>query len=180
MAARDYLLDSELVIEPDLLVLSTPTVAHEENKRLSQLLKVPLNADGFFLEAHVKLRPVDFATEGVFVCGLAHVPKFMDESIAQAQAAAARAITVLSKDKLETEGIVAQINPETCVGCRACLEVCPYGAIDYLEDEGICNVNPVLCKGCGTCTAACLSGSIKQGGFKDYQIYSQIEEAFVD
>jgi heterodisulfide reductase subunit A len=180
VTTNDLLLDSKLVIEPDLLVLSTPTVAPEENKKLSQMLKVPLNADGFFLEAHVKLRPVDFATEGVFVCGLAHSPKFIDESIYQAQAAAARAVTVLSKERLSTEGIVAQINPNTCVGCRACLEVCPYGAISYLDEKGICEVNAVLCKGCGTCTAACVSGSVNQGGFKDYQIYSQIENAFVD
>lgn len=178
VTVKDPLLNEQLRIDADLLVLSTATVAPEGNKELAQMLKVPLSDDGFFLEAHVKLRPVDFATDGIFVCGLAHSPKFIEETIAQASAAASRACTILAKDKIETEGIVASINKDTCKGCQGCVGVCPYNAITFLEDERVCEVNEALCKGCGACAATCPSGSAKLRGFVDYQLYAQIERAF--
>jgi len=108
----------EVEIEPDAVVLSTATISNPDNKHVAEMLKVPLTKDGFFLEAHMKLRPVDFATEGVFVCGMAHSPKYIEESIAQACAAAARATTILSRKTLEMEGIVANVNEDLCSGCR--------------------------------------------------------------
>jgi heterodisulfide reductase subunit A-like polyferredoxin len=174
----DAILGERFAIDADLLQLATGIVAPEDNKVLSQFYKVPLNQDGFFLEAHMKLRPVDFATDGVFLCGLCHNPKSIEESISQAHAAASRASTILSKEKLEAEGAIAHIDTELCVGCKGCIDVCPYMAISYVDDKGKCNVNEVLCKGCGGCAATCSSGSIRLEGFRHDQIYAQIERAF--
>jgi heterodisulfide reductase subunit A len=171
-----YVLGREVEIRPDLLVLATAVVPAKENS-VAQLFKVPVNDDGFFVEAHVKLRPSDFATDGVFVCGLAHSPKPIDESIAHGLGAASRAVTVLSQKRMFGNAIVAQIIPESCVGCQGCLAVCPYEAILYLEDEKICEVNPAICKGCGACAATCPSASAQLGGFTSRQIYSQIKKA---
>lgn len=177
---KDLILEEKLLISADLVVLSTATVPSEDNKELSQLLKVPLNEDGFFMEAHAKLRPVDFATDGIFVCGLAHSPKFIEESICQANACAARACTILSRDELEVEGIVAEVNELKCKGCRLCKEICPYGAIDVElkkvlgKEKEVARVNPALCKGCGACSASCRSGSIDLKGFSDSEILTQI------
>jgi heterodisulfide reductase subunit A len=175
---KDTILQERLAIDADLLQLATGVLPPEDNKILSQFYKVPLNQDGFFLEAHMKLRPVDFATDGVFLCGLCHSPKSIEESISQANAAAARASTILSKEKLETEAAIAHIVTELCVGCQGCLDVCPYMAISYNEEKGKCEINEVLCKGCGGCSVACSSGSIKLEGFRSDQIYAQIERAF--
>ncbi len=140
------------------------------------MLKVPLNSDGYFLEAHVKLRPVDFATEGIFVAGLAHSPKFIDEAIAQAFATAARAATILSKDKYYAEATIAHVNEELCVGCGLCSNLCPYEAVEIQVKEGkrVSQVNEALCKGCGTCVAACASGAMDQYGFTKRQILGMI------
>jgi len=171
-----YVLGREIEIRPDLLVLATAIVPPKENP-VAQLFKVPLNDDGFFVEAHVKLRPSDFSTDGVFVCGLAHSPKPIDESVAHGLGAASRSVTVLSQRQMFGNAIVAQINPESCVGCQGCFNVCPYEAIRYLEDQGICEVNPAICKGCGSCAATCPSASAQLGGFTNRQIYSQIKKA---
>jgi len=169
----------ELVIDADLLALSVAIVPSSGNRALAQMLKIPLNDDGFFLEAHVKLRPVDFATGGVFVCGLAHAPKFMDETIAQANAAASRACTVLTKEKIEAEGIIPRVNIARCSACGLCELVCAYKAVEVrLVDErsGImaAQVNEALCKGCGACAAGCRSGAIDLQGFTDAQIVAAI------
>jgi len=169
----------ELVIDADLLALSVAIVPSSGNRVLAQMLKIPLNDDGFFLEAHVKLRPVDFATEGVFVCGLAHSPKFMDETIAQASAAVSRACTVLTKEKIEAEGIIARVDIARCSACGLCELVCAYKAVEVrLVDErrGImaAQVNEALCKGCGACAAGCRSGAIDLQGFTDAQIVAAI------
>jgi heterodisulfide reductase subunit A len=145
---------------------------------VSKLFKVSLNPDGFFQEAHVKLRPVDFAADGIFLCGTAHYPKHITETISQALGAAGRAATVLSKDKIAAGAEIAHIIDELCVGCQGCMEICPYGAIFYDEGRGKCEINAVLCKGCGGCAATCPSGSIRLDGFRHDQIYAQIEEAF--
>jgi heterodisulfide reductase subunit A len=136
-----------------------------------------LNQDGFFAEAHAKLRPVDFATDGVFVCGLAHAPKTIDESIAQAQAAAARAVTVLAKKEIKLGGIISRIVPELCSGCLGCVNVCPFGAITYNREELVAEVNPALCKGCGACSATCPSEAPALMGFSNHQLYTQINSA---
>jgi heterodisulfide reductase subunit A len=176
----DLLLDEELVIDTDMLTLSTGIAPPESNVHLSQLLKVPLNEDGFFLEAHMKLRPVDFATDGIFLAGMAHSPKFIDESISQACAAVSRACTILTKDHLELLGIVAEVNEYRCVGCGLCEDVCGYKAIEMVskqidgKEKIVAQVNEALCKGCGACSGACYSGAIQQNGFTDEQILSII------
>jgi len=142
---------------------------------MAQMLKVPINSDGFFLEAHVKLRPVDFSTEGIFLCGLAHAPKNMEESICQAKAAASRAGKILGKDSIIANGVVASVNEEICAGCGLCEAVCPYGAIEVDKKDKVAKVNPALCKGCGTCCAACPSGAVELKGFRKKQILSMID-----
>ena len=167
----------EIKVPADLTVLSTPLIAQEDAGVTSTMLKVPVNENGFFLEGHVKLKPLDFATDGVYLCGNARFPSTIREAIAQGLGAASRAAGVLSKEALYTSGIVADISPDTCCGCLGCVQVCPYGAINYFEDRGICQVNKVLCKGCGGCAATCPSGSARLDGFSNQQIYSQIEKA---
>ena len=174
LRVQDDILGATLEMKPDLLVLSAGIVANADNKALSQLLKVPLETDGFFLEAHVKLRPVDFATEGVFVCGLSHYPKDIGETIAQARAAAGRAATVLSKTTLEAEGKVAAVRAERCSGCGACVAVCAYRAIELDGQTHVAVVNEALCKGCGACAATCRACAIDLGGFRNEQILSAL------
>jgi heterodisulfide reductase subunit A len=172
----DRVLGRTMDINPDLLVLASAIVPESEN-RLAQLYKVPQNADGFFAEAHVKLRPVDFATDGVFVCGLAHAPKTIDESITQAQAAAARAVTVLAMKNVKLGGIITHIRPELCSGCLGCINVCPFGAITFNSEAFVAEVNPALCKGCGACSAVCPSEAPALMGFDNNQLYAQIKSA---
>jgi heterodisulfide reductase subunit A len=176
VTVRDHILGIPIRIHPEVLTLASAIIVKDQLK-LAQLFKVPLTNDGFFLEAHMKLRPVDFATEGVFVAGLAHYPKPMDEAIAQAKAAAARAAVVLAQDAIRAGGVVAQVDAATCSGCQACVGVCPFGAISYLEDKAVCEVNQALCKGCGTCAANCPSECITLFGFSHKQIYTQVDEA---
>jgi len=174
VSVKDAILGQTITLKPDLLVLSAGITANPDNKVLSQFLKVPLEGDGFFLEAHVKLRPVDFATDGVFVCGLAHYPKDIGETIAQARAAAGRAATVLSKDALESEGKISSVRQELCSGCGLCAAVCAYNAIsmDPLTDRAI--INETLCKGCGACAASCRANAVDLNGFKNEQILSML------
>jgi heterodisulfide reductase subunit A len=162
----------EMEINPSLLVLSAATIPNPDSKRIAEMLKVPLSKDGFFLEAHMKLRPVDFATDGVFLCGMAHWPKFIDESVSQACGAAARAATILSKKTLEAEGSVSHVDENLCVGCGLCISICPYRAITKNEKE-TAEVNEVLCKGCGTCAASCPERAITMRQFTDEQIIVQ-------
>ncbi len=182
VTVEDTVLGNSLDLNPDLLVLSAGIRPHEDSDVLAKMLKVPLSKDGFFLEAHQKMRPVDFATEGVFLAGIAHWPKFVDESIAQAAGAAARAMTVISKDELETEGIIAAVNDELCDGCGICEPVCEYNAIEIVEVEGDpekmrAEINEGLCKGCGGCVAACPAGAMEQKGFKTDQMIAVINAA---
>jgi heterodisulfide reductase subunit A len=136
---------------------------------------VPLSENGFFLEAHMKLRPVDFATEGIFLCGMAHAPKLIDEAIAQGEAAAARAAVVLSHNEIETQGQVSNINPELCQACGVCIEMCPYNAITMDEEKDVAVVNAALCKGCGICASSCRCGAPDVGGFTNAEILAQVE-----
>lgn len=171
----DPLLGEEAVLPADCVVLSTGIVPREDAPALSKLLKVPLTQDGFFLEAHVKLRPVDFATEGIYVCGLAHGPKLAEESILQAKAAVARLMTVLSKDTLLSEAQVAAVNEKKCVACGDCERVCQYRAIGVNREKGVAQVNRALCKGCGLCSATCRSGAVEVSGFTKEAILAEVE-----
>jgi heterodisulfide reductase subunit A len=175
-------LREEVLMEPDLVVLSAATVPNPDNKHIAEMLKVPLNKDGFFLEAHMKLRPVDFATEGVFLCGMAHLPKYIEESIAQACAAAARAATILSKKTLETEGIIARVNEDLCSGCRICEYLCPYGAVEVQDKNGkpVAHVIEAMCKGCGACGTACPTKAIVLGHFTTEEILAQVRATLVE
>jgi heterodisulfide reductase subunit A len=175
--AKDKVLGEDVAIDADILVLSVAMVSSPDVRELAMLYKVPVNQDGFFLEAHVKLRPVDFATDGVFVCGLAHAPKSLEESIAQAKAAASRATTILVKDAIIGEGIVAWVDEALCSGCGVCEVLCPYGAIAVNRDKGVSAVNEALCKGCGTCCAACPSGAVQQRGFTRKEISAMLDAA---
>ncbi len=183
--AHDTMIGEDVAINADLVVLSAGVRPNEGNEELAKLLKVPLNKDGFFLEAHMKLRPVDFATEGIFLAGAAHWPKFVDEVIAQADGAATRAMTIISKDRLETEGIIAAVNEMVCNGCGVCEPVCEYKAITLVKDDKNPEktkalVNEGLCKGCGACVAACPSGAMEQKGFKNEQMYAMIDAALCE
>lgn len=172
----EHFIGEHIVVRPDILMLAAATLPNPDNETLAKILKVPLSKDRFFLEAHMKLRPVDFATDGIYLCGLAHSPRFIEECIAQASAAVARASTILSKDFYEVEGIVSQVNEEKCTGCGICVTICPYGAMEK-NAEGIAKTNIVLCKGCGTCVASCPERAIRLPGFTDEQLIAQVANA---
>ncbi len=165
-------LGKKLMLEPDLVSLAAATVPNEHNHALSQALKVPLNPDGFFMEAHMKLRPVDFPTDGIFMCGLAHNPKHISESVAQGYAAASRAMTVLSQEEMWGEGAIAQVDETRCTGCSVCAEVCPFHAVEVSSETGVAVVNSALCKGCGLCAASCRSGALDVMGNNEEQVFS--------
>ena len=175
----DPVLKENVVIEPDALVLSAGVVPSPDNRKLAGMLKVPISKDGFFLEAHMKLRPLDFATDGVFLCGLAHGPKTIDECISQASGAAARALTLLSQPSIEVEGAIASVDEDACSGCRMCEGVCEFKAIEMKEEDGRVHshVIPEVCKGCGVCASTCPSGAITVGHFTDMEILSQVKAA---
>jgi heterodisulfide reductase subunit A-like polyferredoxin len=179
----DQTLAMPITIPADLVVLSAAIHPHEDNKTIAQFLKVPLNSEGFFLEAHMKLRPVDFMTDGVFLCGLAHSPKNIDEIILQAQAAAARAASVLVQDRLELGANISQVVNESCDGCAYCVDTCPYKAITLLEYKWqgsvkkVVETNDSVCKGCGCCEATCPKKGIFVRGFTLEEIEAQIHAA---
>jgi heterodisulfide reductase subunit A len=179
------LLNAKLKIKADLIVLSSAAIPPKDAETLNKLFKVPLDQNGFFLEAHVKLRPVDFATDGVFICGSAHYPKTINETIAQASAAASRACIILSKDSLESEAAVSQVDENKCKGCGLCVEVCPFDAIELRTEEVLLEkvrfqsrkayINPIVCKGCGSCAVTCPLGAITPQFFTDEQIEASLE-----
>jgi heterodisulfide reductase subunit A len=171
-------LPETIEIESDLVVLSTGIEADvANNKRVSDMLKVPLNADGFYVEAHMKLRPVDFATEGIFLCGLAHSPKFIDENIAQARAAAARAATVLSKTHLDVSPQVSRVDQDKCISCMTCVHVCPYGA-PFCNLDGKGQIEAAKCMGCGICASECPACAIQLNHFETNQFRVMIESMY--
>jgi len=176
----DKVLGERLAIPADIVALAVATVPRENAEELAPMLKVPLNAERFFLEAHMKLRPVDFATDGVFMAGLNHAPKFMEESIVQAKAAVARACTILAKDSVEAEGKIASVDRPRCAACGMCESVCAYGAIRVVEEEvrgkteRYAEVTGALCKGCGSCASSCRCGAVDVAGFTNDQILAAV------
>ena len=179
------LLGREITLEPDLLVLSTPVVPPRGARELASRLKLPVDMDGFFLEAHVKLRPVDFSADGVFMAGLAHYPKFLDEAIAQAQAAASRAANILSQESMLTNARVAVVDPLKCVGCLTCVRICPYDVPRVRGDStgvgsigGAAYVEPAICHGCGTCAAECPAQAIQLMHYTDAQTLMKLDALF--
>jgi heterodisulfide reductase subunit A-like polyferredoxin len=171
----DHVLGMPMNIEADLLVLSSGIEPNKDNEVLSQHFKVPLNADGFFSEAHMKLRPVDFAADGLYLCGLAHGPKTIGESVGQANAAAVRAVTLISKSNLSSLGITAEVDEELCKGCGLCVEACAYGARALDEKTKVALVRDVLCQGCGACVSVCPSGACQQKGYEKNQLLTMID-----
>ncbi len=174
----DPILGRDVRIHAGTLTLASAIVPYRD-ETLAQFFKVPMNEDGFFVEAHAKLAPSEFATDGVFLCGMAHYPKPIDESVAQAQAAASRAVTLLARKTIATSGTVAYVTSAMCSSCGVCITLCPYSAPSFMEEgphAGRAEINPVLCKGCGLCVASCRSGAINLRGFETGQIISMIDE----
>jgi heterodisulfide reductase subunit A-like polyferredoxin len=170
---------SEITFKPDIVVLSTGIAPADDNPVISGLLRSALTADGFFLEAHPKLRPVDLANEGEFLAGLAHSPRFIDETIAQAKAVAGRAATVLSRAFLDIAGQIAKVDPTDCVACATCVKVCPYGA-PMINDLKKAEIQGAKCMGCGSCTAACPAHTITLQHQECSQMTAMLDELLVN
>lgn len=167
----------EMMLLSDTVVLTTPLVPGVDNEKISKILKVPLSQEGFFLEAHLKLQPVEFATDGIFICGSARWPVEVAEAIFQAYASSAKAAIPMRRGYVKPEAITSSINENVCSGCGICVAMCPYRAIEMKIENGkrVASAITALCKGCGTCGAACPSGAISMNHFKDEQILAQIE-----
>jgi heterodisulfide reductase subunit A len=182
VTVTDPILGKKLAIDADSLALAAAIIPSATSKEISRLFKVPLNPDGFFQEAHVKLRPVDFAADGVFLCGMAHYPKHISETISQAYGAAGRAATILTKDSVIASGAICEVKEDDCVACGACISVCKYGAIEFVDTpQGKkASVNPILCKGDGLCNSKCPTGAISLKHFTDEEIFTQIDAAVPD
>jgi len=174
VTVKDHVLDRPLEIETDVLCLAAAIIAPEDGKKLSKWFKIPLNAEGFFLEAHMKLRPVDFSTDGVFMAGLAHSPKNMEEVVAQAKAAAGRAGVALSKEQVESAGLTAFVDSRKCSACGTCEAVCSSKAVTVDLVNRYAVVNDALCKGCGACASSCRSGAISLRGCTNEQIVAML------
>jgi len=177
VTVTDPVLGKKLELDADIVALAAAVIPSEATKEIAGLFKVTLSPDGFFKEAHVKLRPVEFATDGVYLCGAAHYPKFIQETINQAYGAAGRVLTLLSHDIVVASGSVCQVDEKRCMGCGACANVCTYGALGLRETRQgkKVEVNPVLCKGCGLCNAKCPTGAISLKHFTDEEIISEID-----
>jgi len=170
---RDHVLGKRLRVRTDILALSAGVTA-EDTEELASIVKVARNAEGFFMEAHVKLRPVEMATEGIYVCGTAHSPKLISESVAQALAAASRATTLLAQPHLTLSAVTAKVNPDNCASCLICVRSCPYG-VPRINEDGVSEIDEALCHGCGVCASECPAKTIELNWYKDDQILSKIE-----
>ncbi|MFX0081472.1 MAG: hydrogenase iron-sulfur subunit [Candidatus Hodarchaeota archaeon] len=175
---KDILTQTDLIIEADKVVLSTPLIPHD-TQQLGEMIKCARDQNGFFLEAHIKLRPVDFSTDGIYLAGTCHGPKGIADSISQGRGAAAHALIPLISGEVENEPLVSIVDPALCIACQKCEEVCNFGAIgvNFDNDVLVSESNPLLCKGCGDCSAACPAGAITMSHFADNQIYPMIREA---
>lgn len=172
---KDPALNDNLSIDADLLTLAAAIDPAESTRELGQLFKVTVNSYGYFVEAHMKLRPVDFTTEGVFLAGLAHYPKPIDEAIAQAHAAAQRASILLSQEELTFPGVISKVDPEKCAVCLTCVRLCPYGAPFINEETHKAEIVPALCQGCGICSSVCPGKAIELQHFRDDQVFQEID-----
>ena len=172
----DYMLNKELILDADWLVLSTGLRPYPTNEKVGEMYKVTRNSDGYFLEAHVKLRPVDFPSEGIFVAGLAHAPKNLDETINQALAAAGRAGVILSKESLAVSGIIAKHRKDLCMSCLSCFRICPFDS-PYIDEEGKVSHSEIKCHGCGICAGICPAKAFQVNSFRDDQILAMIDAA---
>jgi heterodisulfide reductase subunit A-like polyferredoxin len=170
---KDHVLGRSLRVSADLLALSAGMVA-EDTEELASIIKLARTAEGHFMEAHVKLRPVDMATEGIFVCGTAHSPKLLPESISQAFAAASRATTFLSQPQLTLSAVTAQVEEDLCASCLICVRSCPY-QVPRINEDGISEIDVALCHGCGVCAAECPAKAIELSWYEDVQIMSKID-----
>jgi heterodisulfide reductase subunit A len=179
VTAADPILEKNLALDADFLILSVATVPSAESQDISKKFKVALGPDGFCQEAHVKLRPVDFAAEGVYLCGIAHYPKHISETIAQAYGAAGRALTLLANDTVVASGSVCSVDEKMCMACGACIPACTYGAVEFKETKQgkKASVIPVLCKGCGLCNSKCPTGAIQLKHYTDIELLNQIDAA---
>jgi len=182
VSVTDPILGQELAIDADRLALAAALIPSAGSQEVGRLFKVSLSPDGFFQEAHVKLRPVDFAADGIFLCGTAHYPKHLPETISQAYGAAGRAISLLSQDSVTASGSVCQVEESRCISCGACISACTYNAIEFQETKQgrKARVNPVLCKGDGLCNARCPTGAISLKHYTDEEIFNQIDAADPD
>ena len=169
----DHVLGGPILLSADLLTLASAIIPNPV-KELVDAFKVSLNSEGFLLEAHMKLRPVDFATDGIYLCGLAHYPKPIDESIAQAQAAAGRALTLLSKDSIKVGGVVAVVNADLCAVCLTCVRVCPF-RVPVIGESGAAEIDVTKCQGCGVCVAECPAKAISLQHFTDKQVMAKVD-----
>jgi heterodisulfide reductase subunit A len=178
----DPVLNKLVELDADYLALSAAVVPAAGTEELAGLFRLTLNPDGFFKEAHVKLKPVEFATDGVYLCGMAHYPKHIPEALSQAYGAAGRVLTLLSRDTVTASGSVCEVDENSCIGCGACGSACTYDAIDIRETkQGLkAFVNPVLCKGDGLCNARCPTGAISLKHYTDDELLSQIDAAFAE
>jgi len=162
-------------IPVDMVILCNAIEPQEDAEKIQRLFSISRSPDGFFLEKHPKLDPTSTATDGVYLAGCCQAPKDIPDTVAQASSAAARILANIARGEIEIEPIQAEINPDLCAGCRLCVSLCPYGAINYLEDKGISQINEALCKGCGTCVSACPSGAARAKHFTDDEIFAEIE-----
>ncbi|MDY6967872.1 MAG: FAD-dependent oxidoreductase [Spirochaetota bacterium] len=169
----DPVLKFRVQLGPELLILSSAIIPRE-NEELATMLKIDRTRDNFYLEAHMKLRPVDFANDGIYMCGMAHTPKLIDETISQSAAAAARAAIVLSKDRIQADGVVARVIPELCAACLTCVRVCS-NKVPFINIDGFAEINPALCRGCGSCASDCPGKAIELQHYRDEQIVSKCE-----
>jgi len=174
------LMGREVEFPVDMVVLTTPLIPRPDNEEISKMLKIPLSEQGFFLEAHLKLMPVEFATDGIYICGSARWPTDTVEGIAQAYAAAAKAAVPLRRGYVKPEAITAWVDEDKCSGCGICEPLCPFNAIELQSKDSTrtSHVTEALCKGCGTCGAACRAGAITMNHFRDEEIVAQIGALF--
>ena len=176
---KDDVLGLPVELNPNLVVLSAAIRPHPESQKVSQLLKVPLTADGFFLEAHVKLRPLDFGSDGIFLAGLAHSPKSMAESISQAKGAASRAATIISHPHIYRSGVISEIDQDRCAACLTCVRLCPYN-VPVISEDGVAFIEPASCQGCGICASVCPRKAIVTRHYRDDQLIAKVEVLFGD
>ncbi len=173
--AEDTLLGTPVEIAVDMVVLGTGLTARRGAERVAQVFGISQSADRFFMEAHPKLRPVATNVDGIFLAGCCQGPKDIPDTVSHASAAAAEAVALATRGQIEVEPITSVIDPDLCAGCKLCIEICPYSAIEFLDAKGISSVNEALCKGCGACTAICPSKAAKQNHFTQDQVLVEVE-----